>query len=159
MQVLVLATTSGRVCKQEAIAEGLAEDEGLAGLHLLASVAALCCRAGAICDLQEVGRDARTIVRHVDCIVLLASTGESWAKEILVVAGIVHCWPWRNARGGRDSTCELSVDDCGRGLDRAGRGVGDRLGRHVGKDRGRDLRFILVDMRFTRFEERGRHTV
>lgn len=101
MQVLVLASACSRVGKQEAITERFTEDEGLASFHLLASITALCRRAGAICDLQEVGCDTRTIVRNVDCIVLVAAAGESRTKDVLIVAGIVNCWAWCDASGGR----------------------------------------------------------
>ena len=138
VQVLILASASSRVCKQEAVTECSTEDEGLAGFHLLAGIAALSRRAGAVCDLEEVGRDTRTIVCNVDCVVLVAAAGESWTKDVLIVAGIIDCWAWCDASGGRQSAGELGVDDRGRGLDRAGRSFGDGFRCDIGKDRGCD---------------------
>jgi hypothetical protein len=96
--------------QEEAIPVSLSEDEGLAGGHALAGVAALGRAAGSVCYGGEVRCNARAIVGDVDSEVVVAAVVEVWAKDVSATAGVVEGWAGEDGGsgccGGFDVGCE-----------------------------------------------------
>jgi hypothetical protein len=77
------------VVQQEAVAVSGSENECLASAELLASIAAVCCGAGAIGDSVEIGTDSRSVVGDIDSIVGSSIVAEVGAKRIQVGTRVI----------------------------------------------------------------------
>lgn len=106
--------------KQEAVPEGLSEDERLACAKTLASIAALEGRRSTIGDSLEVRCDIRAIVRDVHDIEWLVPTAECSTKLVVGVAGVEDSRARKALRGCGDCAPDIGLDESGGGLHLAG---------------------------------------
>lgn len=106
--------------KQEAVPEGLSEDECLARAETLASIAALEGRRSTIGDSLKVGGNVGAIVSNINNIEWLVTTSECSTKLVVGVAGVEDGGPRKALRGGGDCTPDIGFDESGSGLHLAG---------------------------------------
>lgn len=98
--------------QQKAVSVSRPENKCLASSEILASIAALCCGAGAISDSAEIGTDSWSVIGDIDSIIGSSTVAEVWAKSIQSATRVIDSRAGDNGGGGGGGCNSASLEGC-----------------------------------------------